>query len=131
LDFPTNSFLTLYQQTQGYTKENDQFLGKLKWGPNDFDIPIPKFLELLKEQLVAPFFVFQFFCMLLWCLDEYVYYSLLTLLMLIVFECTVVKQRQTNMETLNHMRRAPQRLLVYRSVSNLQYYIYTVLIHHE
>lgn len=75
---------------------------------------MPKFAELLKEQLVAPFFVFQFFCMLLWCLDEYMYYSLLTLLMLVIFECTVVKQRQQNMDTLLHMRRPPQPCLVFR-----------------
>lgn len=29
------------------------------YGKNEFDIPIPTFLELIAEHMVAPFFVFQ------------------------------------------------------------------------
>lgn len=30
-----------------------------KYGLNVFEVPIPAFLALLKEQMLAPFFVFQ------------------------------------------------------------------------
>ena len=54
--------------------------------------------------------------MLLWCMDEYMYYSLLTMVMLVLFECTVVKQRQHNLELLSLMQRPPTRVYAYRMV---------------
>jgi cation-transporting ATPase 13A1 len=76
-----------------------------RWGKNKFDIPIPTFMDLYIEQATAPFFVFQvgrsmrvecltcarqkntqMFCVSLWMLDAYWYYSLFTVFMLLVFE---------------------------------------------
>ncbi|OBZ78195.1 Manganese-transporting ATPase 4 [Grifola frondosa] len=77
------------------------------YGKNEFDIPIPSFALLFGEHATAPFFVFQVFCVALWCLDEYWYYSLFTLFMLVVFECTVVWQRVRTLTEFRTMAVAP------------------------
>jgi len=60
-----------YQKSSGYGNEAKAAAALERWGPNRFEVPLPQFGQLLKEQLVAPFFVFQVFCVGLWCLDDY------------------------------------------------------------
>ncbi|KAL0265677.1 UNVERIFIED_CONTAM: hypothetical protein PYX00_011391 [Menopon gallinae] len=74
---------------------------------NEFRIRPPGFLKLLGEHIVAPFFVFQIFCGILWCLDEYVYHALITLVMLVLFEMGVVYQRIVAMREFRQMNLRP------------------------
>ena len=63
---------------------------------------------------MAPFFIFQMFCVGLWLLDDYWYYSLFTLVMLVGFESTVVWQRQRTLNEFRGMSIQPYDIWVYR-----------------
>jgi manganese-transporting P-type ATPase len=91
--------LGTYHKPSGLAKSELETITK-KYGKNEFNIPVPTFAALFGEHATAPFFVFQVFCVALWMLDEYWYYSLFTLFMLVVFECTVVWQVRLSFECL-------------------------------
>ncbi|CAG8588606.1 7711_t:CDS:10 [Funneliformis caledonium] len=86
-----NPVVSIFQNAKGLETVNEIKSVQETYGFNRFDIPVPTFRELFKEHAVAPFFVFQLFCVGLWIMDEYWYYSLFTLFMLVVFESTRLK----------------------------------------
>ncbi|OOG00014.1 hypothetical protein ASPCADRAFT_126894 [Aspergillus carbonarius ITEM 5010] len=114
LDADPKPALKTFQKSQGLTTKEEVDRIRLYYGDNTFDIPVPGFVELWKEHAVAPFFVFQIFCVGLWMLDEYWYYSLFTLFMLVMFESTVVWQRQRTLNEFRGMNIKPYEVWVFR-----------------
>ena len=114
LDSDPAPLIRSFQESQGMTSKSELDRLHQHYGDNTFDIPVPTFTELWKEHAVAPFFVFQIFCVGLWLLDEYWYYSLFTLFMLVVFESTVVWQRQRTLNEFRGMTIKPYDIWVYR-----------------
>lgn len=58
IPFPVNQPIEFYQSAEGIASELEEKKAGLVWGQNKIDIPIPKFFDVYKEHLVAPFFVF-------------------------------------------------------------------------
>ncbi|KAL8822994.1 MAG: hypothetical protein Q9191_006282 [Dirinaria sp. TL-2023a] len=109
--------LSAFQESTGLTSKASIDRIQQHYGYNTFEIPVPTFTELWKEHAVAPFFVFQVFCVGLWLLDDYWYYSLFTLFMLVGFESTVVWQRQRTLNEFRGMSIQPYEIWVFREKS--------------
>lgn len=114
LDAKPKPAIKAFQQTRGLPSKAEIERIQQYYGDNKFDIPVPTFVELFKEHAVAPFFVFQVFCVGLWLIDEYWYYSLFTLFMLVAFESTVVWQRQRTLTEFRGMSIKPYDVWVFR-----------------
>ena len=113
LEFPIDNKVLYYINCKGLTINEIKEL-RSKFGQNEFIIPLPKFWDIFQEHATAPFFLFQIFCVGLWCLDEYVYYSLFTLFMLCIFEMMMVKRRMGNMKLVRNMRAKPIPIHIFR-----------------
>ncbi|WCJ42338.1 Endoplasmic reticulum transmembrane helix translocase [Euphorbia peplus] len=114
LPYPTKETFGHYLKSSGHGTEAKVVAATEKWGRNAFEYPQPTFQGLMKEHCTAPFFVFQVFCVGLWCLDEYWYYSLFTLFMLFMFESTMAKSRLKTLSELRRVRVDSQTLMVHR-----------------
>lgn len=108
--------LDTYHTFEEY-EENKVFPKYLEHFPkNEFNVQPPLFLDLFVEHATAPFFVFQMFCGVLWCLDEYIYHALFTIFMLILFEMGVVFQRIKTMEEFKRMNLKP--ISIHKCINN-------------
>lgn len=61
-DSEPKPLISSYQSSRGIEKAADLARIEQHYGSNTFDIPVPTFVELFQEHAVAPFFVFQIFC---------------------------------------------------------------------
>ena len=115
LRFPIDLPLSFYQHWNGHASLESVKKSQQLYGSNVTLLQLPAFAELLGEQVVAPFFLFQIFCVALWSLDEYWYYAIFTLFALLSFESTVAYNRLQSVTRLrNASRQNNEKVWVYR-----------------
>jgi magnesium-transporting ATPase (P-type) len=85
-----------------------------RFGPNSIPLEAPSFASLFVQHAMAPFFVFQVFCVALWMLDEIWYYSLFTLFMIVTFESMLVWRRISQTSDLLSSRPPVPAVFVFR-----------------
>jgi cation-transporting ATPase 13A1 len=120
LHYPTSLPLEYYAHWRGHSSVESTVAASQVYGKNMTAIQLPPFTELLAEQLVAPFFLFQVFCVVLWSLDEYWYYAMFTLFALLMFESTVAYNRLKSLQRLHDIshKNQHQRVWVRRGMGN-------------
>lgn len=117
LDCPDAAPVHVYTRWHGWSDARSVEAAVAKYGANAIVMPAPAFGELMAEHALAPFFVFQIGCVALWALDDYWYYSLFTLFMLVSLEAVLVLARMKQQQQLRGMRPPPLPLHVFRSGS--------------
>jgi len=113
MKYPTNREISQYLASKGHT-DAEAHQAKEYFGHNNYDIPVPSFIELLKEHMLAPFFVFQVFSILCWMLDDYLTYPIVSLVSLILIESNTVRTRQSNLIELRGVKNTPFQIWVNR-----------------
>lgn len=102
LAFPEGETAEVYLASRGlHAAQAD--VARKRYGANALRFPEPSIGGCLAEQCTQPFFVFQILCVVLWCLDEYWYYALFTLVMLLLFEAAQASNRVRQMIDLRRL----------------------------
>ncbi|CAJ0932793.1 unnamed protein product, partial [Mesorhabditis belari] len=114
IEFDSKRPLKFYQKAGGFQSEDELSETRFNLGDNRMEMFVPQFWDQFKERATAPFFVFQVFCVGLWCLEDMWYYSLFTLLMLMTFEASLVKQQMRNMSEIRNMGNKSYLIYAYR-----------------
>uniref|UniRef100_A0A7S0AQA0 Cation-transporting ATPase n=1 Tax=Pyrodinium bahamense TaxID=73915 RepID=A0A7S0AQA0_9DINO len=112
---PVDNALASYLEATGLRDEEQIDELKEHFGENLLEVETPSFLECYKEQLLTPLVIFQVFVALLWMADDFLQYTLMQIVFILVFESTSVLQRLRTFKMLNSMGTKPYGIQAYRA----------------
>ncbi|XP_046399059.1 polyamine-transporting ATPase 13A3-like [Ischnura elegans] len=87
-----------FYRQKGLTEE-EQSLRRITYGPNEIVIPVKSVFALLVLEVLTPFYIFQIFSLSVWFAEDYFYYAVAVIIML-VFGCgtSVLQTRRNQMQ---------------------------------
>lgn len=76
---------------------------KLIYGPNQIDVPVKSYGQLLIEEVLNPFYIFQVFSVILWLCESYYYYAGCIIVISIISIATSLYETRKQSVTLHNM----------------------------
>ncbi|XP_069805161.1 polyamine-transporting ATPase 13A2 isoform X2 [Dendropsophus ebraccatus] len=95
--------------------QSDHNNRKLIYGPNEIDVPVKSYRQLLVEEVLNPFYIFQVFSIVLWICEQYYYYATCIFLISIISIALSLYETRKQSVTLRNMVKMSVSVMVRRS----------------
>ncbi|XP_046398535.1 polyamine-transporting ATPase 13A3-like isoform X2 [Ischnura elegans] len=106
-----------FHRLDGLT-EQEQTLRQIAYGPNEIAIPVQSVWTLLILEVLNPFYVFQFFSLMVWVSENYYYYAIAIVIMSVFGVTTSVIQTRRNQKKLRRTVTSSDVVTVIRKVED-------------
>ncbi|XP_029361895.1 polyamine-transporting ATPase 13A2 [Echeneis naucrates] len=104
----------LYGFQKGLSHLEQSFRRQI-YGPNLIDVPVKPYIKLLIEEVLNPFYVFQFFSITLWMIDDYYVYAICILIISVLSISISLYETRKQSITLNNMARLVSDITIRRN----------------
>ncbi|CAK8999902.1 Endoplasmic reticulum transmembrane helix translocase (Complexed with DOR1 protein 1) (Endoplasmic reticulum P5A-ATPase) (Sensitivity to the P.farinosa killer toxin protein 1) [Durusdinium trenchii] len=106
--------ISFYIKQRGLKTPKDVADSQARFGVNSLQVEMKTMPDLIKEQLLSPLSIFQFFSAALWLMDEYWQYTIFNLFTIVMMEAMTAFQRFRTLKTLKGLAPKPYELPVFR-----------------
>ena len=112
---PINLPIQDYIDSRGFTSQSGLDYAKLRYGTNSLQIESKTLPVLIKEGLLSPITIFQFFTTGLWLLDTYWQFAIFNLFTIFMMDTMTAFQRYRTLSTLKGLSPKPFEVPVFRA----------------
>lgn len=99
---------------------------KLLFGNCDLDIQIASIFRLIINEVTDTFYIFQAFSVILWCIEKYIIYAVIIVILTLISITISVYETKSNLLNIQSMAKYSCKIEVYRN--NHVKYIYNLIL---
>ena len=96
-------FETFHSMKSGIILNDILFARQLIFGKSVIDVSVPSIISTIIDEIFQPFFVFQVFCLILWCVQMYYWYSIAIFFIMVVTVVINVINIQNNLQQIRSL----------------------------